>query len=205
MPFPKERSPRLPQINLLRRAILETKAPCASSSSSSLSSFCQLRRRPRDRACSRHTANSGGRAGHLRRGGARCRRGLYRISPSLLDRPPHHRLPRPWPRIQTSAHRRDWPTSLAPPALRRKIRQGVPLTVKLAADTYTVVIQFGAIAAVALLYWKPTAVDGTRALRARSGGPQASGQCLDRFSACRRFRVPPSQTGLMPTSFPFLR
>lgn len=31
--------------------------------------------------------------------------------------------------------------------------KGVPLTVKLAADTYTVVIQFGAIAAVALLYW----------------------------------------------------
>jgi undecaprenyl-diphosphatase len=31
--------------------------------------------------------------------------------------------------------------------------QGVPLTVKLAADTYNVVIQFGAIAAVALLYW----------------------------------------------------
>lgn len=31
--------------------------------------------------------------------------------------------------------------------------QGVPLTLKLAADTYTVVIQFGAIAAVALLYW----------------------------------------------------
>lgn len=30
---------------------------------------------------------------------------------------------------------------------------GVPLTLKLAADTYTVVIQAGAIAAVALLYW----------------------------------------------------
>lgn len=30
--------------------------------------------------------------------------------------------------------------------------QGVPLTMKLAADTYTVVIQFGAIAAVVLLY-----------------------------------------------------
>lgn len=30
---------------------------------------------------------------------------------------------------------------------------GQPLTLKLAADTYTVVIQFGAIAAVALLYW----------------------------------------------------
>jgi undecaprenyl-diphosphatase len=30
---------------------------------------------------------------------------------------------------------------------------GVPLTLKLAADTYTVVIQFGAIAAVGLLYW----------------------------------------------------
>ena len=32
---------------------------------------------------------------------------------------------------------------------------GVPLTLKLAADTYTVVIQAGAIAAVALLYWAP--------------------------------------------------
>lgn len=31
---------------------------------------------------------------------------------------------------------------------------GVPLTLKLAADTYTVVIQVGAIAAVALLYWE---------------------------------------------------
>ena len=31
--------------------------------------------------------------------------------------------------------------------------QGEPLTLRLAADTYTVVIQFGAIAAVALLYW----------------------------------------------------
>lgn len=34
---------------------------------------------------------------------------------------------------------------------------GEPLTVKLAADTYTVVIQFGAIAAVALLYWRQIA------------------------------------------------
>jgi undecaprenyl-diphosphatase len=32
-------------------------------------------------------------------------------------------------------------------------RPGEPLTLKKAADTYTVVIQFGAIAAVALLYW----------------------------------------------------
>lgn len=31
---------------------------------------------------------------------------------------------------------------------------GRPLTLKLAADTYTVVIQFGAIAAVAILYWQ---------------------------------------------------
>jgi len=31
---------------------------------------------------------------------------------------------------------------------------GVPLTLKLAADTYTVVIQVGAIAAVLLLYWR---------------------------------------------------
>jgi undecaprenyl-diphosphatase len=30
---------------------------------------------------------------------------------------------------------------------------GVPLTLKLAADTFTIVVQFGAIAAVALLYW----------------------------------------------------
>ena len=35
----------------------------------------------------------------------------------------------------------------------KKNPQGEPLTLKLAADTYTVVIQFGAIAAVALLYW----------------------------------------------------
>lgn len=33
--------------------------------------------------------------------------------------------------------------------------EGVPLTLKLAADTYNVVLQFGAIAAVALLYWTP--------------------------------------------------
>lgn len=32
---------------------------------------------------------------------------------------------------------------------------GEPLTLKLAADTFNVVIQFGAIAAVALLYWGP--------------------------------------------------
>ena len=31
---------------------------------------------------------------------------------------------------------------------------GIPLTLKLAADTYSIVIQFGAIAAVALLYWR---------------------------------------------------
>jgi undecaprenyl-diphosphatase len=35
-----------------------------------------------------------------------------------------------------------------------KYPAGVPLTLKLAADTYTVVIQVGAIAAVALLYWQ---------------------------------------------------
>lgn len=34
-----------------------------------------------------------------------------------------------------------------------KYPQGVPLTIKQAADTYAVVIQFGAIAAVGLLYW----------------------------------------------------
>jgi undecaprenyl-diphosphatase len=32
--------------------------------------------------------------------------------------------------------------------------EGVPLTIKLAADTYTVIIQVGAIAAVVLLYWR---------------------------------------------------
>ncbi|HKB57266.1 MAG TPA: undecaprenyl-diphosphate phosphatase [Lacunisphaera sp.] len=31
---------------------------------------------------------------------------------------------------------------------------GVPLTVKLAADTYTVVIQVGAVAAIVMLYWR---------------------------------------------------
>lgn len=31
---------------------------------------------------------------------------------------------------------------------------GIPLTLKLAADTYTIVIQFGAIAAVGILYWR---------------------------------------------------
>lgn len=31
---------------------------------------------------------------------------------------------------------------------------GIPLTLKLAADTYSIVIQFGAIAAVAILYWR---------------------------------------------------
>lgn len=39
-----------------------------------------------------------------------------------------------------------------PPSARRP--DGIPLTPKLAADTYVVVIQFGAIAAVALLYWR---------------------------------------------------
>ena len=37
------------------------------------------------------------------------------------------------------------------PSAKRPL--GEPLTLKLAADTFTVVIQFGAIAAVALLYW----------------------------------------------------
>jgi undecaprenyl-diphosphatase len=35
-----------------------------------------------------------------------------------------------------------------------EVPNGIPLTPKLAMDTYTVVIQFGAIAAVALLYWR---------------------------------------------------
>ncbi len=34
-----------------------------------------------------------------------------------------------------------------------KYPQGVPLTIKQAADTYVVVIQFGAIAAVGIIYW----------------------------------------------------
>ena len=36
----------------------------------------------------------------------------------------------------------------------REYPAGVPLTLKLAADTYTVIIQVGAIAAVMLLYWR---------------------------------------------------
>lgn len=36
----------------------------------------------------------------------------------------------------------------------KKHPQGEPLTLKLATDTYTIVIQFGAIAAVAILYWR---------------------------------------------------
>lgn len=35
-----------------------------------------------------------------------------------------------------------------------KYPNGIPLTLKLAADTYTVVIQVGAIAAVVILYWR---------------------------------------------------
>lgn len=35
-----------------------------------------------------------------------------------------------------------------------KLPQGEPLTLKVAADTFTVVIQFGAIASVAFLYWQ---------------------------------------------------
>lgn len=63
--------------------------------------------------------------------------------------------------IATRALRLDSSTPLlGPDGTRRWLRHpsardpaGVPLTLKLAADTYTVVIQFGAIAAVALLYW----------------------------------------------------
>ncbi len=36
----------------------------------------------------------------------------------------------------------------------RELPDGVPLTLKLAADTYTVVIQVGAIMAVVMLYWR---------------------------------------------------
>jgi len=43
------------------------------------------------------------------------------------------------------------PLWFKPPSARHPA--GEPLTLKLAADTYSVVIQFGAIAAVALLYW----------------------------------------------------
>ncbi|MGH7945911.1 MAG: undecaprenyl-diphosphate phosphatase [Opitutaceae bacterium] len=46
---------------------------------------------------------------------------------------------------------------------------GVPLTLKLAADTYTVVIQVGAIAAVALLYW-PQFMAMLRGLSGRDAG-----------------------------------
>lgn len=35
-----------------------------------------------------------------------------------------------------------------------KYPEGIPLTIKLAADSYTVIIQIGAIAAVVLLYWR---------------------------------------------------
>ena len=45
--------------------------------------------------------------------------------------------------------------------------EGVPLTLKLAADTYTVIIQVGAIAAVVLLYW-PQLVDMLLGLAGRS-------------------------------------
>lgn len=37
----------------------------------------------------------------------------------------------------------------------KKHPDGIPLTTKLASDTFSIVIQFGAIAAVALLYWAP--------------------------------------------------
>lgn len=43
------------------------------------------------------------------------------------------------------------PLWFRPPSAKRPA--GEPLTLKLAADTFNVVIQFGAIAAVALLYW----------------------------------------------------
>lgn len=53
----------------------------------------------------------------------------------------------------TPLHRRDGePLWYKKPSAKHP--DGVPLTLKLAADTYTVVIQFGAIAAVALLYWR---------------------------------------------------
>lgn len=41
---------------------------------------------------------------------------------------------------------------LKPPSAKRPA--GVPLTLKNAADAFTIIIQFGAIAAVALLYWR---------------------------------------------------
>ncbi|MEX2044671.1 MAG: undecaprenyl-diphosphate phosphatase, partial [Opitutus sp.] len=43
------------------------------------------------------------------------------------------------------------PMWFRPPSVKNPA--GVPLTLKLAADTFTIVVQFGAIAAVALLYW----------------------------------------------------
>lgn len=48
-----------------------------------------------------------------------------------------------------------------------KYPSGVPLTTALAADTYTIVIQFGAIAAVAVLYWRQI-VDMLNGLRGRN-------------------------------------
>jgi undecaprenyl-diphosphatase len=47
---------------------------------------------------------------------------------------------------------------------------GVPLTLKLAADTYTVVIQVGAIAAVMLLYWPQMVAMALGALGRSSAG-----------------------------------
>jgi len=44
------------------------------------------------------------------------------------------------------------PLWYVPPSAKHP--RGEPLTLKLAADTYTIVIQFGAIAAVGLLYWR---------------------------------------------------
>jgi undecaprenyl-diphosphatase len=47
---------------------------------------------------------------------------------------------------------------------------GVPLTLKQAADTYSIVIQFGAIAAVALLYWSQFVAMGQGLLGRNTAG-----------------------------------
>lgn len=52
--------------------------------------------------------------------------------------------------------------------------EGVPLTLKLAADTYTVIIQVGAILAVLLLYWRRV----VSALRGLAGADPEGGRLL---------------------------
>lgn len=58
---------------------------------------------------------------------------------------------------------------------------GQPLTLKLAADTYVVVIQFGAIAAVALLYWRQLLAMGRGALGQDDAGRRLLVQVMVAF------------------------